>query len=162
MARDRLTGALGHRPHDAEALELLIDAYLAMGDLPAAGRWLMLSERDDARARSARALFESRHRRAGDLARSIPAKPPLEGYPHTVRERLLAIGAEARAAGAQAAWMRSADAQPDVPRTAATLSLRSCLADSLAMLAVAGIAVVPWLLGLAFAIALLAGWVHFG
>lgn len=51
-ARDRLRGVVGARPADQDALGLLGEVHLRMGDDPEAGRWLFVTELDDDAARA--------------------------------------------------------------------------------------------------------------
>lgn len=97
-ARDRLEGHLGTHPHSQDALGLLGEVCLRMGDLPAAGRyWYLTEDRGGAAGEQARKAFEER---CGGSARQIvdvlPLEPPLDGYPPPVRERLERLAEEAR------------------------------------------------------------------
>lgn len=79
-ARDRLRGVVGSLPADQEALRLLGEVHLRMGDDPEAGRWLFLTERDDDAARAAVAAFTDRFA-FDQLLRQVPAYAPIEDYP---------------------------------------------------------------------------------
>lgn len=149
-ARDRLTGALGHRPHEVAVLDLLVDVYLAMGDVPAAGRFLMLSARDDGAARDARETFEWQQRAsARDLATAVPAKQPLDRYPPVVQERLKALAKRASAEGVQVSWMRPRPVRGDVNNEGGWLG--GALASLVGILLV-----LPWVVGLIYMIVMLA------
>ncbi len=100
-ARDRLEGFLDSGPHDQRALGLLADVCIRMGDLPAAGKYLFLTERwdgDDAAA-ARDALEERCGRSAAHMLRALPAKPPLEAYPSAPGVRLRRLVEEARSEG---------------------------------------------------------------
>ena len=87
-ARDRLTGLLSMYPAEQPVLHLLGEVLFRMGDLPAAGRYWVLTDRqgDDVDA-----ALEALHERFGEgvsLAKAIPIRAPLALYPPIVQERL--------------------------------------------------------------------------
>ena len=87
-ARDRLTGLLSMYPAEQPVLHLLGEVHFMMGDLPAAGRYWVLTDRqgDDVDA-----ALEALHERFGEgvsLAQAIPIRAPLALYPPIVQERL--------------------------------------------------------------------------
>jgi hypothetical protein len=94
-ARDRLTGAVGHRPHDAEVLDLLGEVYYRMDDLPAAGRAWLLAGRTGPEVDRALAAFVERAPRAIDRLTQLGARAPLDGYPHLARERISSLREDA-------------------------------------------------------------------
>ncbi len=87
-ARDRLQGLVRARPDDPEVLDLLGQVLFDMGDLPAAGRYWYLCERDDDPARRAREAFEARWGDHASRARQLPVYAPLAAYPPTVQTRV--------------------------------------------------------------------------
>lgn len=97
-ARDRLTAAFKADPSRADVADLLGDVHATMGDLPAAGRWWMLTEDDDERHEAARRAFAERHGRRGAALRAHVARAG-EDFPlgPRARARLEAIGWSARA-----------------------------------------------------------------
>lgn len=152
-ARDRLTGALGHRPHDTEVLERLAEVYLAMGDVPAAGRFLMLSARDDDVARDARDTFRRlRQASSYSLAVAVPAKQPLDRYPPVVQERLRELSDRARSDGIEVKWMRlrSEDGSDHG---------EGGRGESLVVTALVALFVIPWLVGLVYLVVMVARWI---
>jgi hypothetical protein len=95
-ARDRLTGFLQQHPSDQDALELLGEVYIAMGDPPAAGRAWLLTERDDAEARAAIEAFEARFGSVAARIQVLKVRAPLEAWPPRVQERLRALEGEGK------------------------------------------------------------------
>lgn len=87
-ARDRLLGLVRARPGDPEILDLLGQVLYDMGDLPAAGRYWYLTDRDDDAAEAARAAFATRWGDDASQARQLPLYAPLSSYPAAVRERI--------------------------------------------------------------------------
>ena len=150
LARDRLTGALAHRPHDAAVIDLLADVYLQMGDAPAAGRMLMLSERDDEVAREARETFSwLRRGHSYNLAKAVPAKLPLEAYQPGVHDRLEQLAAQVKADGFRQPWTPpgSVARHPD-----------DSVGGGLMALGCAAAFLVPWIAGAVFLGARLVDW----
>jgi hypothetical protein len=140
-ARDRLEGYLGSDPHEQDALVLLGEVCTRMGDLPAAGKYLYLTESwGDGAAREA---FEERYgRSAARMLNALPAKPPLERYPPEVAARLGRLVDEAREDGHR--WGRKVEELGGPPRSSLVLKERAVVA-ALALLTV-GI----WILGVVF------------
>ncbi|HXV33632.1 MAG TPA: DUF6584 family protein [Gaiellaceae bacterium] len=113
-ARDRLEGYLATNPHDQETLLFLGEVYTRMGDLPAAGKYLYLTESwGDGAAREA---FEERYgRSAARMLNALPAKPPLEAYPPKVAARLSRLVDETREGGHL--WGRKVEQLGGPPRS---------------------------------------------
>jgi hypothetical protein len=140
-ARDRLTGALRHDPADQEVLELLVEVSTAMGDLPAAGLYSMLTAGDV--APEAEAAVRERYRGAYQVLRALPVRPPLERYPERARNRLATLIRVARDEGHS--W------EPKIAKIEGRdfdqpLGLRGFLGTVLLLAFTVGI----WLLGWAF------------
>jgi hypothetical protein len=88
-ARDRLLGKIADQPANQDVLGLLGDVFFAMGDLPQAGRYWWLTERDDDRAAAGREAFHERYGKDPyAFVRALPTKLALEAYPDAVRARL--------------------------------------------------------------------------
>jgi hypothetical protein len=145
-ARDRLEGYLATNPHDQEALVFLGDVCTQMSDLPAAGKYLYLTESwGDGAVKDA---FEERYgRSAARMLNALPAKPPLERYPPEVAARLRHLVDETREGGYL--WDRKVVQLGGPPRPALVWKERAVVA-ALALLTV-GI----WLLGLTFLLQLI-------
>jgi hypothetical protein len=92
-ARDRFQGAFIRGRHDQAALDMLATVLYLMHDLPEAGRFWYLTDRDDEAAQRARAAFEERYRGPAEMARRLPARTPLDEYPEDARVRLDRLGA---------------------------------------------------------------------
>ena len=98
-ARDRLESFVSQNPSHAEALEFLGDVLYQMGDLPRAGRyWLLTSRDDDRAARSIDALRE-RYPRPELVLAALPVRDSVDAYPVEARERIAELRAEAAANG---------------------------------------------------------------
>lgn len=93
-ARDRLQGLYVTCYFDAEVADLLADVYWRMGDLPQAGKFWMLTDRDDERARAARAAFESRFPDPVGRANQLPIRKGHEPFPAAARARIEALAAQ--------------------------------------------------------------------
>lgn len=90
-ARDRLQGLFVTCYFDAEVADLLADVHWRMGDLPQAGKFWMLVERDDERARAARAAFEARFPDPVGRANQLPIRRRGGEFPPAVRARLATL-----------------------------------------------------------------------
>jgi hypothetical protein len=133
-ARDRLGSYVAQHPSDQVALDLLGDVLWRMGDAPMAGRCWYLTERDDDRARQARAAFERRFP-IPERRRALRAGEPFERYPTAARERL--------------------DALPRSEAADEEHAAGSAFGTSLFVLVVLVLTVGVWLLGAATAVVLL-------
>lgn len=146
-ARDRLRGVLGSDPLDQEALELLGDVHLAMGDPPEAGRWLYLTRREDEAALAAIAAFEARFP-VYQLVRQVPAYAPPEAYPSAGATRLRKLADVARAEGIE--WRpkvrRGKGHRDPQPRERASGQWTDELVGTVAV----GALVAPWVAGIAW------------
>jgi hypothetical protein len=88
-ARDRLHGYLAEHPHHQPTLELLGDVCHRQGDLPAAGRYWLLTERADPDLLAARLALEERCGGAPvELLRTLDPRTPLDAYPPLARKRI--------------------------------------------------------------------------
>jgi hypothetical protein len=91
-ARDRLLGKLADEPANHDLLGLMGDVYFAMGDLPQAGRYWWLTDRDDERANAAAAAFYERFgTHEIDVLRALPRPTIADAYPPAVRARYEAL-----------------------------------------------------------------------
>jgi hypothetical protein len=142
-ARDRLEGYLGTDAHGQDVLALLADVCVRMGDLPAAGKYLYLTESWGGGDGVVREAFEERcGRSAVQMLRALPAKPPLDGYPPDVAARLDRLIGGAREEGYL--WGRKVEELGGPPRSSLVLKERAVVA-ALALFTV-GI----WILGVVF------------
>ena len=149
-ARDRLTGTLQQRPHEAEVIDLLGDVYLRMGDPPAAGRILMLSAREDEAARKAREAFTSLHQaNVYYLAAAVPAKRPLDRYPDPVQGRLAQLAEAVMTESGEVAWARTAT-------DAENPAIENGKGGLLIAIALGMLFILPWLIGLIYIVSRLA------
>lgn len=98
-ARDRLESFVSQHPTHAEALDLLGDILDQMGDLPRAGRYWLLTSRDDQRARRAIAALRERYPRPDFVLDSLAIRDSLDAYPTEARTRVEALRREAAALG---------------------------------------------------------------
>jgi hypothetical protein len=99
-ARDRLLGKLADQPANQDLLGLLGDVYFAMGDLPQAGRYWWLTDRDDDRAdAAAKAFYERFGTRELDVLRALPRPTIADAYSASVRARYEALMTAARDSG---------------------------------------------------------------
>lgn len=87
-ARDRLTGLLATFPANQKGLNLLGEVYFRMGDLPEAGRYWYLTDRQGPEVDAALEALAEKHGSSTSLARAIPIRAPLDLYPPLVRQRL--------------------------------------------------------------------------
>lgn len=152
-ARDRLTAAVNHDPTDQELLELIGDVYFKMGDLPNAGRFWLLTGREDDAVELALSSFEERWGgNLGEKLKMVPIAAGFEEYPAPAQRRLLRLQGAARRAGIR--WPRPGRRKGHVEDDATADSAMSA-SDWLtaAVLLIAGPGL--WLLGIAAAIYLL-------
>ena len=99
-ARDRLLGKLADQPANQDIPGLLGDVFFAMGDMPQAGRYWWLTDRDDDRADvAAKAFYERFGTTDVDVLRALPRPTIADAYPQSVRHRYEALMAAARANG---------------------------------------------------------------
>jgi hypothetical protein len=99
-ARDRLLGKLADQPANQDVLGLLGDVYFAMGDLPQAGRYWWLTDREDDRAdAAAKAFYERFGTTEVDVLRALPRPTIADAYSASVRARYEALMAAARGQG---------------------------------------------------------------
>jgi len=149
-ARDRLSGAVRREPTSQDALELLGEVHHAMGDLPQAGRYWILTERTGPDVDEALAAFEERWGRdVGEKLKMVPYREPAEDYPPPARERIAALAEQAQAAGITWPPSDGDDRSSEVDGASGWLS---CL-----IFAVVGPGI--WVLGLAAAIYLIVRWI---
>jgi hypothetical protein len=155
-ARDRLHGYLVEEPANQDVLDMLGAIWFEMGDLPQAGRYWWLTERDDEPAIAARAAFYERFgKRAGQVIRALPRPTRPDLYPAPVQARL-----EALVAGLTMAfvwrppgWTPPVDdalADRHLPRqlrTGQIVLLATCLAV-ITLLVVGLVTIVGWLVRL--------------
>ena len=96
-ARDRLLGKLADQPANQDLLGLIGEVYFAMGDLPQAGRYWWLTDRDDDRAGAAATAFYERFgTNEFDVLRALPRPTIADAYPQVVRDRYVALVEAAR------------------------------------------------------------------
>ncbi len=149
-ARDRLGGAFQSDPTDQAVLDLLGEVHFRMGDLPQAGRFWLLTPRDDEAARAAGAALRERHGSIEALTAQVPLRARFEDYPDPVRRRLLDL--KHRAREEEVAWpprRRGLDEgwDDDDPEE----DWKGMLVVSLFFMAMLG----PWLFGVVAAVVLL-------
>lgn len=114
-ARDRLHGVLRSAPADQETLELLGSVYYEMGDLPNAGRYWFLTDRNDSQTEEAQAALHDRYP-FPELLRHIPARAPAEDYPPQVQVRIEELKTRADRGGA--GWKPGQGTHIPPPKTA--------------------------------------------
>jgi hypothetical protein len=100
-ARDRLESFVSQNPTHAEALELLGDVLYQMGDLPRAGRYWLLTSRDDDRARRSIDALGVRFARPELVLADLPVRDSVDAYPPMARQRIAELRAEAAANGVE-------------------------------------------------------------
>lgn len=124
-----------------------------MGDLPAAGRFWILTDRADSNAEAALSAFEDRWgNNLSEKLKMIPFRGSLEAYPPTAQKRIRPLLEQARAAEIE--WPRPPKAHsgepvfddPDSPIHRLIFMVLVVLGPGL------------WLLGVAAAIHLLITW----
>ena len=141
-ARDRYNGLLRTYPSNQAVLDALGDVNYRMGDMPAAGRYWFLTERDDeAATRAIDTMYERYGRTAIALIDALPVRDSIESFPLRVQERLRALQARARTEGFT--WepkrgTRSKEPQPKIG------PLREALITTAVVLVTLGI----WIVGL--------------
>jgi hypothetical protein len=151
-ARDRLSGAIGSRPHDAELLDVLGEVYFRMGDLPAAGKAWLLSGRAGRQTDQALAAYAERTPHAIDRLRQLGARPPLERYPDAAQRHIEALRAQARREGHE--WAPpGTPGEPTWSREVTSEGNPWYIGLLIAVLVI--VTVVPWLVGVSVAIWLL-------
>ena len=88
-ARDRLFGLFSSYPTSQEIIELIGDVFYKMGDLPAAGRFWYLTERDDDLFREAVQAFEERcGANPGIMLNELPIHSHYNDYGPIALERI--------------------------------------------------------------------------
>lgn len=96
-ARDRVTGSLAARPSDPVLLELAGQVFFQMGDLPRAGAYWYLTDRDGPEVEDALAALRERHGAgAMGLIGALPVRDAIEAFPPRVQQRLRELQREAR------------------------------------------------------------------
>ena len=93
-ARDRLQGLFVTCYFDPVIADLLADVYFRMGDLPQAGKFWMLVERDDERAQAARAAFAARFPDPVARVNQLPLRKHFRKFPPAVLARIEALAAQ--------------------------------------------------------------------
>lgn len=151
-ARDRLIVAVKERPADQAILGTLGEVYFAMGDQPAAGRYWFLTERRGSEMAEAMAAFEERWgSNLGEKLKLLSFAAGPEEYPLAARERLHSLEEEARRSGVRLRGENAVDVlQPSEEST----SPGEWMGMALVLILGPGL----WLLGIAAAVYLLAGW----
>lgn len=149
-ARDRLGSLLRLDPADQETLVLLGEVHFEMGDLPNAGRYWFLTEREGPEADAALAALHERYP-FPDLLSQIPARARSEQYPATVQTRLRELHERAAQSGIK--WdPRGRVKFPYSPHSdSRTAKVRDAIVVALFVVLGPGV----WLLGIAAAIALM-------
>lgn len=106
-ARDRLQGLFVTYYFDAEIADLLADVYHRMGDLPQAGKFWTLVDREDERARAGRAAFEARFPDPVARVNQLPLRRGFRKFPAPVLARIEALAAQTGFTGSPARESRS-------------------------------------------------------
>jgi hypothetical protein len=156
-ARDRLTGYLAEHPHHQPTLELLGHVCHRQGDLPAAGRYWLLTERSSPETVAARAALEERcGAAAAEILRQVDPRTPLEAYPPLVVGRIDDLRDSVRRSGGR--WEPRAPRVRRAPGTGRGSAPEDTVADRL--LATVGVIVGPglWLVGAVTVVWWLARW----
>ena len=131
-------------PADQEALELLGTIYYEMGDLPNAGRYWFLTDKQGGEAKEALAALHERHP-FPDLLNQVPARPPADQYPPPVQRRLQQL--EAKAADHGVPWKPGQVTRSPPPKSGITGALDLLMVGAFLILG-PGL----WLFGIAAAI----------
>ena len=95
-ARDRLQGLLTRDPADQDVLGLLGQVCFEMRDLPEAGRYWPLTDRDGPDAAAAREALLDRYGHAPvPLIQHLSVRAPISAFPPAAQERLRALQRDA-------------------------------------------------------------------
>jgi len=124
-------------------LEVLGDAWMALGDEVRAGRYLFLTSRDDASSSKATAAFMSSHAVAAEAAVAVRVIDGID-YPPAARFRIAELRARVEAGGGE--WRPGRPPHrrpPPLPKSFLRRALGT-LAVGLAVVAIPGL----WLFGL--------------
>lgn len=113
LARDRLLGALRHKPIDQDVLRGLAEVQQELGDLPAAGACWFLTDADESDPAAGPGLtaLRARYRTATGLAHAVPVRGRIIDYPTAARIRILDLQAELTGQG----WTWTPPARPQPP-----------------------------------------------
>jgi hypothetical protein len=96
-ARDRVTGTLVARPTDPVLLELAGQVFFQMGDLPRAGAYWFLTDKDGPEVEAALVALKQRHGKGAlGLIHALPVRDAIEAFPPRVQERLRQLQREAK------------------------------------------------------------------
>lgn len=96
-ALDRITGAVAACPSDQAVLELAGEVFFEMGDLPRAGAYWFLTEKDGPEVESALNALKQRHGAGAlGLIAALPVRAGIDAFPPKVRERLSQLQQEAK------------------------------------------------------------------
>lgn len=96
-ARDRVTGTLVARPTDPALLELAGHVFFQMGDLPRAGAYWFLTDKEGPEVEAARVALKERHGEGAiGLIHALPVREAIDAFPPPVRQRLRQLQREAK------------------------------------------------------------------
>ncbi|HEV2810198.1 MAG TPA: DUF6584 family protein, partial [Acidimicrobiales bacterium] len=95
-ARDRVTGTLVARPTDPVVLELGGQVFFQMGDLPRAGAYWFLTDKDGPEVEAAVVALKARHGKGAlGLIHALPVRDAIEAFPPRVQQGLRQLQREA-------------------------------------------------------------------
>ena len=153
-ARQRLEGALANDPTNQDVLELLGEICFEMGDLPSAGAYWFLTERDGEDVAAAHAALAERWPTPRALFAALPVKARVDAYPARVRARLEALLADESTRWLFAKKTRGIGRKGRDPRTADDEDGDGILVAALGVLFFI-LLVGPWIVGLITLVVLL-------
>jgi hypothetical protein len=145
-ARDRLVGAVRTHGTDQRVLDALGQVHWDMGDAPAAGAAWFLTDRSDDEATLARDAFAERHGYTpAHMISALPRRGEVETYPVGVQLRLQQLIDDAARDGFT--YKPSSSEVADDDDAAAPESMRSRIAEGLAVTTVLALTVGVWFAG---------------
>ncbi len=154
-ARDRVTGAVAARPSDQAVLELAGQVFFEMGDLPRAGAYWFLTEKEGPEMDLALDALRERHGAGAlGLIDALPVRAGIDAFPPQVQERLRQLQQEAKRSHGYN-W----DPQPRRKgESTGQLKPSNPVVDTVAVLAVVAATVGVWMIGLAAIVYVIVPW----
>jgi hypothetical protein len=155
-ARDRVTGLVTARPADQAVLELARQVFYEMGDLPRAGAYWFLTEKDGPEVESAlQALTERYGTGAVGVIDALPVRAVIDAFPVTVQHRLRELQRQAKRR-----YNYRWEPQPRSKReSAGPTQPGSALVDAVMSVVLLGATLGVWAVGMATIVGAVASWV---